>query len=72
MNTPIMLTSLGAILLGGLAVEWVGRHLPLPRVTLLILFGFVVGPEVLDLLPEGIAEQWFEPVTTLALVMVGF
>lgn len=72
METPIIFTTLGALLLGGLAVEWAGRHLPLPRVTLLILFGALIGPEVLDLLPEGASERWFEPVTTLALVMVGF
>lgn len=72
MQTPIVLVTLGALLLGGLAVEWMGRHLPLPRVTLLILFGFAIGPEALDLLPHGAAEDWFEPVTTLALVMVGF
>lgn len=72
METPIIFTTLGALLLGGLAVEWAGRHLPLPRVTLLILFGVLIGPEVLDLLPDGASERWFEPVTTLALVMVGF
>ena len=72
METPIIFTTLGALLLGGLAVEWAGRHLPLPRVTLLILFGVLIGPEVLDLLPTGASERWFEPVTTLALVMVGF
>lgn len=72
METPIIFTTLGALLLGGLAVEWAGRHLPLPRVTLLILFGVLIGPEVLDLLPNGASERWFEPVTTLALVMVGF
>ena len=72
MSVPVVLTTLGALLLAGLAVEWVGRHLPLPRVTLLILFGVLVGPQALDLLPHGAAEQWFEPVTTLALVMIGF
>ena len=72
METPIVFTTLGTLLLGGLAVEWAGRHLPLPRVTLLILFGVLIGPEVLDLLPDGASERWFETVTTLALVMVGF
>jgi len=72
LDTAVVLTTLGALLLGGLAVEWAGRHLPVPRVTLLIVFGFVVGPEALDLLPEGASERWFETVTTIALVMVGF
>ncbi len=72
METPIIFTTLGAVLLGGLAVEWAGRHLPLPRVTLLILFGVLIGPEAFDLLPDGASGHWFEPVTTLALVMIGF
>jgi Kef-type K+ transport system membrane component KefB len=70
--TGIVLTTLGALLLGGLAVEWVGRSLPIPRVTLLLAFGVAIGPQALDLLPSAAAEHWFEPVTTLALVMVGF
>lgn len=64
--------TLGALLLGSLAVEWAGRHLPLPRVTLLILFGVLIGPEVLNLLPAVAADQWLAPLTTLALVMIGF
>jgi Kef-type K+ transport system membrane component KefB len=72
LSTAVILTTLGALMLGGLAVEWAGRHLPLPRVTLLIGFGVLVGPQALDLLPSGAADQWFETVTTLALVMVGF
>ncbi|MDZ7748932.1 MAG: cation:proton antiporter [Halofilum sp. (in: g-proteobacteria)] len=72
MDSAIVLTTLGALLLAGLAVEWAGRRLPLPRVTLLLAFGFVIGPEGAALLPPAAAEQWFEPVTTLALVMVGF
>ncbi len=72
MQTPIVFTTLGVLLLAGLAVEWMGRHLPLPRVTLLILFGFAIGPAALDLLPAGAAAHWFQPVTTLALVMIGF
>ena len=72
MGIAVIFITLGALMLGGLAVEWAGRHLPLPRVTLLILFGVLVGPEALALLPAGAAERWFEPVTTLALVMVGF
>ena len=72
MDTAIVLTTLGALLLGGLAVEWAGRRLPIPRVTLLLLFGYAIGPDAANLLPHAAADQWFEPVTRLALVMVGF
>ena len=71
-DMAIVLITLGALLLAGLAVECIGRRLPLPRVTLLMAFGFLIGPDAADLLPPGAVERWFEPVTTLALVMVGF
>lgn len=72
MNTATVLITLGALLLAGLAVESLGRRTALPRVTLLLLFGILIGPEGMGLLPGAVADQWFEPITTLALVMVGF
>jgi xanthosine utilization system XapX-like protein len=39
-------------LLVGLATEAVGRHTFLPRVTLLLLFGIVIGEEMFDLIPQ--------------------
>ena len=44
---------------------------PLPRVTLLLLAGFTIGPSGLDLLPD-FQENWFPVVTDIALSMVGF
>ncbi|NBB92819.1 MAG: cation:proton antiporter, partial [Gammaproteobacteria bacterium] len=66
------LITLGALLLGGLAVETLGRRLPVPRVTLLLVFGYLIGPDVAGLLDASEARRWFEPITTIALVMVGF
>lgn len=66
------LITLGALLLGGLAVETIGRRLPVPRVTLLLVFGYLIGPEVLGFLSAAEAQRWFAPMTTIALVMVGF
>lgn len=66
------LITLGALLLGGLAVETIGRRLPVPRVTLLLVFGYLIGPDVTGLLDAAEAERWFQPMTTIALVMVGF
>lgn len=39
--------------------------------TLLIVFGFVIGPSALDLLPTD-SRDWFPVAANLALVMVGF
>jgi Kef-type K+ transport system membrane component KefB len=68
---PILLT-LGLLFLLGLAADLIGRHSFVPRVTLLILTGLAVGPVGLDLLPEELVRDWFPPMTTVALSLVGF
>ncbi|MBW2060482.1 MAG: cation:proton antiporter [Deltaproteobacteria bacterium] len=66
-----IIITLGALFLLGLATDLIGRRTRLPRVTLLLIFGFVIGPSGLHLLsPED--EPWFSVVTNLALVMIGF
>jgi Kef-type K+ transport system membrane component KefB len=67
----IVLVSLGSIFLASLAVDMLGRRTRLPRVTLLLLLGVVVGPIGLDLLPET-SLDWFPFIAHLALVMVAF
>ena len=71
MDDALILTVVGGLLLGGLAVDWLGRRINLPRVTLLLLFGFCVGPGALDVLPPS-ATDWFPLVTKAALAMIGF
>lgn len=68
---PILLT-LGLLFLLGLAADLIGRHTFVPRVTLLILAGLAVGPVGFDLLPEALVRDWFPPMTTVALSLVGF
>lgn len=70
-GTPLVLTTLGALLLVALVADWIGRHTPLPRVSALLLLGVLAGPAALDLLPEA-REQWEPVATDLALAMVGF
>lgn len=65
------LITLGLLFLGGLATDFIGRHTPLPRVSALIIFGFLIGPSAFDILPD-ISATWFPPVTDMILVMVGF
>lgn len=71
MPSEAIIAGLGALLLVTLALDAVGRRIRLPRVTMLILLGVVVGPIGLDLLPAA-AEDWYPVITDLALVMVGF
>jgi Kef-type K+ transport system membrane component KefB len=65
------LITLGLLFLGGLLTDYIGRYTVLPRVSALIIFGFLIGPSVLDLLPE-MSTDWFPYVTDMILVMVGF
>jgi len=67
----IVLVSLGSIFLASLAVDMLGRRTRLPRVTLLLLLGVVVGPVGLDLLPAA-SLDWFPFIAHLALAMVAF
>ena len=61
--------TLGALLLIGLLADEGSRRLGLPSVTILLVLGFVVGPDALDVLPAT-AENWFPTVSTIALTMV--
>lgn len=63
--------TLGILLILGLATDALGRRTPLPRVTLLIILGFFIGPSGLKLLPE-FSEMWFPFITDAALLMIGF
>lgn len=66
-----ILVTFGGLFLLGLLADLIGRHSFLPRVTLLMLAGFAVGPSVLDWLPAFTAD-WFPVLTDVALAMVGF
>ena len=66
-----ILIPLGSILLASFGLEALGRRTRLPRVSLLILFGFIAGPQGLGWIPEQI-EQWYSLVTDIALGMIGF
>ncbi len=66
-----ILLTLGLVLLLGLTTNAIGRLTRLPRVTLLLCFGFAIGPEGFKFLPTH-TELWFELAADMALVMVGF
>lgn len=70
-ETYEFLLTLGVILLAGLATDAIGRHTFLPRVTLLLLFGVIIGKQMLDLIPQFFIDR-FEIISNMTLLMVGF
>ena len=70
-DSAAILIPLGAVLLASLGLEALGRRTKLPRVTLLILFGIVAGPEALGLIPEQ-SSSWYPLVAEMALGMIAF
>ncbi|TFH40867.1 MAG: cation:proton antiporter, partial [Lysobacterales bacterium] len=70
-STYQFLLTIGGILLLGLATSAIGRRTFLPRVTLLLIFGILIGEEMLDIVPHMFEER-FELVADVALLMVGF
>ena len=71
MDHAFLLITLGVLFLGGLAVDQLGRLTRLPRVTMLLILGLLVGQSGLGVLPEA-AVTWFEPISFVALTMVAF
>lgn len=69
--TAKIIATLGLLLLLGLATDAIARRIRLPRVTLLLVFGFVAGSGGLGLFPSG-CEASFPLFANIALVMVGF
>ncbi len=71
----LLYATLGGIFLIGLALDALGRRVHVPRVTLLMLFGLLLGPGALDLLPQPVLElgHAFSPLalTTIAFLVGG-
>ncbi|MFT4993828.1 MAG: Kef-type K+ transport system membrane component KefB [Paraglaciecola sp.] len=70
-DTAEFLLAIGGILLLGMSCDFIGKKTSLPRVTLLLLFGVLIGQQMLDLIPESLTRN-FEIVTNMALLVVGF
>jgi Kef-type K+ transport system membrane component KefB len=72
MQSPAeFLLALGLILLIGLASDYLGRRTFLPRVTLLLAAGILVGEQALGLIPSALSSR-FDLVANMALLMIGF
>jgi len=71
LDNGVFLITLGLLFLGGLAADQFSRVTRMPRVTMLLLLGLLVGQSGLDILPAA-ATVWFEPLSAVALTMVAF
>jgi NhaP-type Na+/H+ or K+/H+ antiporter len=65
------LAVVGLFLLAGFAAHVLGRGVHVPRVTLLLILGFLAGPYAFHLVPRE-ASDWFPTVARIALSLVGF
>ena len=65
------LITFGLLLLAGFAAHVLGRRVHVPRVTLLLLLGFLAGPSALELLPAEVS-RWFPLTARAALSIIGF
>lgn len=68
---PQFLLGLGGILLLGLATDLLGKRTFLPRITLLLLLGTLIGKEGFDIIPDLFHDR-FDLIANMTLLMVGF
>ena len=71
MSLAALFITLGALLLVGLLADQVGRRTRLPRVTLLLICGIIVGQSGFNLIPTEI-QTLYGFLSTTALSMVAF
>ena len=70
-ETATIFLTFGGLFILGLLADIAGKRTPLPRVTLLLLSGFAIGPSGLDILPQ-FTQDWFPVLTKISLAMIGF
>ncbi len=70
-QTAELLVAIGCFLLLGLVADSLGKRTLLPRVTLLVVCGVIVGDEYLALVPTALSDR-FELIAEIALMMIGF
>lgn len=69
-SAPFLLT-LGGMLLLGLITSTMAERTVLPRVTLLLIFGLVIGHEGFNIIPLEFSSH-FDLIAEITLLMVGF
>ncbi|GKT30979.1 cation:proton antiporter, partial [Aduncisulcus paluster] len=69
--SALTLIPLGMLFMVGFIADTIGRNTPIPRVSILMVAGFMIGPSGFDLLPVS-THSWMPVVSDMALVMIGF
>jgi len=70
-ETTQIILALGSIFLLGMGADFLGKRTFLPRITVLLLFGILIGDEIFQLIPASLSSQ-FELVANITLIMIGF
>lgn len=70
-SSASFLLTLGGILLLGLITSTMAERTALPRVTLLLIFGLVIGHEGFNIIPQEFSS-YFDLIAEITLLMVGF
>ena len=70
-TTAQVLLAIGFIFMLGLATDLLGKRTFLPRVTLLLVLGILIGKEGFDLIPLAVSDS-LDLISELALLMIGF
>ena len=63
--------AVGGILALGMATDMLGQRTFLPRVSLLVIVGVLVGPAALNLIPAPLLDD-FDIISMMTLVIIGF
>jgi len=69
--SALTLITLGLLFMVGFLADTIGSKTPIPRVSILMIAGFIIGPNGFDLLPVS-SRSWMPVVSDMALVMIGF
>lgn len=69
--SAMTLITLGLLFMVGFLADIIGKNTPIPRVSILMVAGFMIGPSGFDILPVR-AQSWMPVVSDMALVMIGF